>query len=258
MINSRNVDDIIKLLKKELNKTLSQDYEKNSEYRQLLIKSIHTCAIKFVQVARSVVEMLLDILGEEEPSASSTSSTASAVDVISFVKEVVEIFPDLRSELVSKLISTLHNVRSGSVVRGALWIIGEYSLDESEIKSSWAFIRSSLGEIPILSSEQRLLREADDSSDSTTNGSAEHSDSKSKPKVNSDGTYATETAFSVSQEAHDEVKSNRPPLRSLILNGSWFVASVLASTVTKLTLRALEISQNAAFKMLSVLRPCLL
>lgn len=65
MITSRNVDDVIKLLKKELNKTLTHDYEKNSEYRQLLIKSIHTCAVRFVQVARSVVEMLLDILSEE-------------------------------------------------------------------------------------------------------------------------------------------------------------------------------------------------
>lgn len=249
MITSRNVDDVIKLLKKELNKTLTHDYEKNSEYRQLLIKSIHTCAVRFVQVARSVVEMLLDILSEETPSTS-TSSTASAVDVISFVKEVVEIFPDLRAELVSKLINTLENVRSGSVFRGALWIIGEYSLTEDEIKAAWAFIRSSIGEVPILSSEQRLLREAEKPSEAQTNESSDSTENKvtSKPKVLSDGTYATETAFSASPEAHAEVKNNRPPLRSLILNGSWFVASVLASTLAKLILRALEVSKNEAFR----------
>lgn len=246
MVNSRNVDDVIKLLKKELNKTLTQDYEKNSEYRQLLIQSIHTCAIRFVEVAKSVVEMLLDIISDE-----STSSTSSAVDVISFVKEVVEIFPDLRADLVSKLLITLENVRSGSVYRGALWILGEYSLDEHEIKAAWGHIRKSLGEVPILSSEQKLLKEAEQGSEAQSNGTSDHAEhvkSSTKPKVLSDGTYATETVFSVSQQAHDDVKSSRPPLRSLILSGSWFLASVLASTITKLTLRILEISKNEAFK----------
>lgn len=243
MVTSRNVDDVIKLLKKELNKTLSQDYDKNSEYRQYLIQAIHTCAIRFVEVARSVVEMLLDLLGDE-----STSSTNSAVEVISFVKEVVEIFPDLRADLVAKLLHTLDNVRSGSVYRGALWVIGEYSYSEQEIKSVWAHIRKSLGEVPILSSEQRLLREADSSEETQANGTVEPEHKSSKPKVLSDGTYATETAFSVSQKAQDDVKSNRPPLRALILSGSWFLASVLAGTLAKLAIRALKVSKNEAFK----------
>lgn len=244
MVTNRNVEDVIKLLKKELNKTLTQDYEKNSSYRQLLIQSIHTCAVRFADVAKSVVELLLDLLSDED-----SASSSSAIDVINFVKEVVEIFPNMRGELVGKLIGALQNLRSASAYRSALWIVGEYSLEESEIKGAWGLIRQSLGEVPILASEKRLLDEAEQSSGAAlTNGASEEHHKTSKPKVLSDGTYATETIFSSSQKAHEEVKSNRPPLRSFILDGSWFLASVLASTITKLILRAFEATSNASFK----------
>lgn len=52
-------------------------------------------------------------------------NNASAVDVIAFVREVVEKFPDLRSGIVEKLLSTFGEIKSGKVFRGALWIVGE-------------------------------------------------------------------------------------------------------------------------------------
>jgi len=54
-------------------------------------------------------------------------NNASAVDVISFVKEVVERFPNLRRSIVERLVSTLSELRAGKVYRGVLWILGEYS-----------------------------------------------------------------------------------------------------------------------------------
>jgi len=72
------VDDVVGFLKKELSKTLDQDYELNMEYRQLLIQSIHSCAIKFSEVAASVVHVLMEFLGD--------SNNPSAVDVIAFVR----------------------------------------------------------------------------------------------------------------------------------------------------------------------------
>jgi coatomer subunit beta len=41
-------------------------------------------------------------------------------------REVVEKFPQLRSEITDKLISTFGEIKSGKVYRGALWIVGEY------------------------------------------------------------------------------------------------------------------------------------
>ena len=50
------------------------------EYRQLLIQSIHVCAVKFSEVAASVVHALMDFLGD--------SNNPSALDVVAFVRYV--------------------------------------------------------------------------------------------------------------------------------------------------------------------------
>ncbi|KIK20408.1 hypothetical protein PISMIDRAFT_105793, partial [Pisolithus microcarpus 441] len=51
-----------------------------SEYRQLLIQSIHVLAIWFSEVAASVVHALMDFLGD--------SNNPSALDVVAFVWSV--------------------------------------------------------------------------------------------------------------------------------------------------------------------------
>lgn len=242
MVTSKNVDDVIKLFKKELTRTLSQDYEKNVEYRQLLIQAIHTCALDFHEVAASVVDLLLDFIGD--------FNSSSASDVISFVKEVVEIFPDLRSSMVKRLLSTLKDVHSGSVYRGALWILGEYCLEEQDIQEAWVHIRKSLGEIPILSSERNNIQ-AENGHITTTQEELTEDDGHSKkstaPKILADGTYASESALtSIDAKAMEKLKNDRPPLRALILDGNYFLAAVLSSTLTKLVLRYSKISKNKA------------
>jgi len=68
--------------------------------------------------------------------------------------------------------------------------------------------------------------------------------------VLADGTYATESALtseSASAAKLEAVKAaQKPPLRSLILDGDFFLASVLSSTLTKLVMRHSEISSDAA------------
>jgi coatomer subunit beta len=247
MVSSKNVQEVVMLLKKELGKTVDEQYEKNAEYRQLLIQSIHQCAIKFSEIAASVVDVLMDFIAD--------FNASSAVDVISFVKEVVEKFPKLRSSIVERLVANLAEVRAGKVYRGSLWVIGEYSLQESDIRDAWKRIRSSLGEIPILSSEQRLLDEASDESPEPkepkeqVNGHAKSAPSGSR-KVLADGTYATESALTSNAAAKaklDAVKAaQKPPLRQLILDGDYYLATVLSSTLTKLVMRHSEISSDPA------------
>jgi|TARA_R110002003_G_scaffold30_3_gene1829 coatomer subunit beta len=246
MISSRNVEEVVLLLKKELMKTVDEQYEKNPEYRSLLISSIHSAAIKFPEVAASVVGSLMDFISD-------VSSNASAVDVISFVKEVVERFPDLRPSIIERLVSTLGEVRAGKVYRGVLWIIGEYSLEAKDIRDAWKGIRSSLGEIPILASEQRLLDDASEGKEGAeqVNG---HAKSSAAPtgsrKVLADGTYATESALTSSAAAKAKLEavknSQKPPLRQLVLDGDYYLATVLSSTLTKLVMRHSEISKDTA------------
>ncbi|KAK6511904.1 coatomer subunit beta [Arthrobotrys musiformis] len=240
MVSSRNVEDVVMLLKKELAKTVDQEYEKNAEYRQLLIHAIHNCAIRFSEVAANVVGLLMDFIGD--------FNNTSAVDVIAFVKEVVEKFPALRQNIVEKLLATLGEVRAGKVYRGALWIVGEYCVEPKDIREAWKRIRASLGEIPILSSEQKLLEAVPEEGEQTT--TAPKSAPTGSRKVLADGTYATESALtsdSATAAKLEAVKAaQKPPLRALILDGDFFLASVLSSTLTKLVMRHAEISKDTA------------
>jgi coatomer subunit beta len=245
MVSSKNVEEVVLLLKKELSKTVDQEYEKNSEYRQLLIHSIHQCAVKFSEVAASVVDLLMDFIGD--------FNNTSAVDVINFVKEVVEKFPALRPAISQRLVETLREVRAGKVYRGILWIIGEYSLDEKNIRDAWKGIRASLGEIPILASEQRLLDNMDNGDENKdqeqVNGHPQSTPAGSR-KVLADGTYATETALTSQSAATAKLEavkaSSKPPLRQLILDGDYYLATVLSATLTKLVMRHSEISSEDA------------
>ncbi|KAJ6022905.1 uncharacterized protein N7446_013258 [Penicillium canescens] len=243
MVSSKNVEEIIMLLKKELAKTVDEQYEQNSEYRQLLVQSIHSCAIKFSEIAASVVDLLMDFIAD--------FNNNSAVDVISFVKEVVEKFPDLRGSIVDRLVSTLSEVRAGKVYRGVLWVVGEYSLEEKDIREAWKRIRTSLGEIPILASEQRLLDEVpDDNALLLEHANGAKAAPTGSRKVLADGTYATESALTSQSAAAARLEAvkaaQKPPLRQLILDGDYYLATVLSSTLTKLVMRHSEVSQDTA------------
>ena len=179
-------------------------------------------------------------------------NNSSAVDVISFVKEVVEKFPDLRKSIVERLVSTLAEVRAGKVYRGVLWVVGEYSLEADDIRDAWKRIRASLGEIPILAAEQRLLEEDQDPENAPidqVNGNFKPAQSKG-PKVLADGTYAQETALTSQSAAAARLEAikaaRKPPLRQLILDGDYYLATVLSSTLTKLVMRHSEVSQDNA------------
>ncbi|ORZ22436.1 adaptin N terminal region-domain-containing protein [Absidia repens] len=234
MVSSRNVQEVVLVLKKELVKTHDQEYEKNTEYRQLLIQSIHTCAIQFSEVAANVVHVLMEFLGDV--------NNPSAVDVVAFVRQVVEKFPDLRASILNKLTETFADMKSSKVFRGALWILGEYCQNEKEINEAWDQIRHVLGEIPLLASEQRLLDQAEqEDNEQGKNEEIGNDHVPSSRRILPDGTYATESAYTEQPCATvrlDSVKSTvKPPLRALILNGDYYLGSVLATTLTKLALR---------------------
>ncbi|KAG8967330.1 coatomer subunit beta [Tulasnella sp. 419] len=239
LVTSRNVEEVVGTLKKQLQKTLEADFEKNPEYRQLLIQSIHICAIKFSEVAANVVHALMEFLGD--------SNNPSAVDVIAFVREVVEKFPNLRQSITAKLMQTFGDIKSGKVFRGALWIIGEYCSEPQDINEAVQAVRKVLGEIPILASEQRLLDAA--GGDEEKDKELAAAGSSGAPRVLADGTYATESAFTGAAAAAARLEAvkaaSKPPLRALILGGDFYTGAVLGSTLTKLVLRYSQLSKDA-------------
>ncbi|KAJ2385803.1 coatomer subunit beta, partial [Coemansia sp. RSA 2603] len=105
----RNVNDVVSMLKKELKKTVdNSDYDKSSEYRLLLIQTIHTCAGQFPEVAADVVDLFLSSIAE--------FGSSSASDAIVFVREVAEKFPALRTSIVAHLVSSFLEFKTGRVI----------------------------------------------------------------------------------------------------------------------------------------------
>lgn len=175
-----------------------------------MVQSIHTCAVRFSEVASNVVHVLMEFLGD--------SNNPSAVDVVSFVREVMEKLPDLRKSVLDRLLETFMDMKSGKVFRSALWIIGEYCQSIEEIDAAWEQIRQALGEIPILAAEQRLLDAAEEEEQAKNEEiKAVPSTTAAPRRVLPDGTYATESSYTVqtsSSAKMDAVKSvTKPPLR---------------------------------------------
>ncbi|KAL7752220.1 coatomer subunit beta [Sorochytrium milnesiophthora] len=239
MVSNKNVDEVTGYLKKELLKTQDGEFEKNAEYRQTLIQAIHTCAIRFPEVAASVVHVLMDFLSD--------TSNASAVDVIAFVREVIERFPALTESILNKLYECFLELRSGKVVRGALWIMGEYSADLTTMEESLRAIRKSIGDIPIMTaSEKQQQAEAQAAGDAKAEPSPKTPTSaQTQRRVLADGTYATESAFTSKASTKSDAKGQKLPLRALLLNGDYYTGAVLSTALTKLSLRYNEQCQEA-------------
>ncbi|ORY75426.1 adaptin N terminal region-domain-containing protein [Protomyces lactucae-debilis] len=236
MTSSRNVEEVVTMLKKELTKSMEQAYEKKDEYRQLLISAVHTCAIKFPKVASSVVYLLMDFISEV--------NVVTATDIINFIKEVVQKFPELRQSIIERLLLTLAELKAARVYRAALWVIGEYCDTEADIRAAWKQIRASIGEVPMLAAEQRLLDKQGAPEEASTDLVTGTS---SKPRVLADGTYATESAMTdAAKDARLEAvkASAKPPMRELLLEGEYFLGAVLSATLAKLVMRYAEISSD--------------
>ncbi|MFQ6644430.1 hypothetical protein Gotur_018464 [Gossypium turneri] len=236
LITPRNINEVVLLLKKEVVKTQTGELEKNGEYRQMLIQAIHSCAIKFPEVASTVVHLLMDFLGD--------SNVASAIDVVVFVREIIETNPKLRVSIITRLLDTFYQIRAARVCSCALWIIGEYCLSLSEVESAIATIKQCLGDLPFYSASEE--GEATDASKKTPQASSITISSR-RPAVLADGTYATqsaasETAFSPPTIVQGSLASGN--LRSLLLTGDFFLGAVVACTLTKLVLRLEEVQPS--------------
>ncbi|KAH9624537.1 hypothetical protein KSS87_017747 [Heliosperma pusillum] len=237
LITPRNVDEVVLMLKKEVVKTQSADLEKNGEYRQMLVQAIHTCAMKFPEVASTVVHVLMDFLGD--------TNVASAMDVVVFVREIIETNPKLRVSIITRLLDTFYQIRAARVCSCALWIIGEYCLSLSEVESGIATIKQCLGDLPFYTpSEEGEGQEAPKANMPASAGTV----SSRRPVVLADGTYATqsaalETAMSPPTLVQGSLAS-QGNLRSLLLSGDFFLGAVVACTLTKLVLRLEEVQPS--------------
>ncbi|XP_047315302.1 coatomer subunit beta-1-like [Impatiens glandulifera] len=243
LITTRNIDEVVLMLKKEVVKTQSGELEKNGEYRQMLVQAIHSCAIKFPEVASTVVHLLMDFLGD--------TNVASALDVIVFVREIIETNPKLRVSIITRLLDTFYQIRAARVCSCALWIIGEYCLSLSEVESGLSIIKQHLGELPFYTASEEGEGQDQHHHSKNVQQPALATVSSRRPAVLADGTYATqsaalETAMSPPTLVQGSLSSSMGNLRSLLLGGDFFLGAVVACTLTKLVLRLEEVQSSKA------------
>lgn len=226
VITSRNVQDVVNVLKREVQKTMSSDSEtKGSAYRNMLIRAIHGCAVRFPQVAESVVHTLMDFL-----------STDSGMQVIIFVRAIVEQYPALREPLLTKLLSSLDDVSSNQVLCVCLWILGEYTETVESITEAFETVTEQVGDPPFLL-DVKDKEEAEKAAAEASEGPK----IITKNVILSDGTYATQSIYSETPKA--TVHDNTPALRRMLIDGDVFLGEVLGSCLTKLILRGGELPE---------------
>lgn len=258
LVSVRNIDEVVTHLKREVVKTQDKTREKAGEYRHLLIKAIHACAVKFPEVANAVVHLLMEFLNQPD----------GAMDVILFVRAMCESYPELRESILQKLMISFSDISLAKVYRVGLWILGEYATlppedgteSDTSIFEAASTIFTAIGSLP-LATEAMLKAPTENpegSEDPAASGAA-YSKPVTKSVVLADGTYATETSYSApAAKAAGAEEENVPGLRRLLLNGDFFLGAAVASTLTKLCLRvsngdvAGATARNAAIKKLVV------
>ncbi|KAJ1944884.1 coatomer subunit beta, partial [Linderina pennispora] len=238
LTSRRNINEVVAVLKKELGKTAdNSDDDKSSEYRLLLIQTIHQCAGQFPEVAADVVDLFLDSIAE--------FGATSATDAIVFVREVAEKFPDLRQSIVQNLVHAFLDFKTGKVIRGALWILGEYAESADEIRDVWTKLREAIGELPLLAAEQRELDGLSNPDGAESTEPRPAAAPSASRRILPDGTYATESSLTAAAApSSSSLKfDSKPPLRAVLLHSDFFTGTVLASTLAKLVLRFSKLSQ---------------
>ncbi|EFA81222.1 coatomer protein complex beta subunit [Heterostelium album PN500] len=188
-ITPKNIEEIILVLKKEINKTQSKEFDKGLDYRHLLVKTIHSSSLKYPEVLGNVVPLLMEFLGD--------SYLPTAVDVVVFVREVAETYEHLRSSVVSKLIETLPLIKISKVYRVATWTIAEYTSSLQDVENAFSAIQLDLDEIL-------------------------------KPKPIDEEVTNDKPKKKVEQQS----------ISKLIVDGDWYLATCIASSLSKLYFKA--------------------
>ena len=219
LISSKNVDEVVLLLKKEIMKTQDAGVDKDGKYRQLLVHAIHQIAVRFPAVAQNVVPVLLEFLGSD-----------GGLEVILFIREIMKEYPHLQASVLEQLGVSTMSVRNPSVMRAILWIFGEYSLTRELIESNWAIMMEALGPLPLKPKAKKVQDDVP----------PESIDDQPRTTVTvlADGTYATQTNLAALPENDLDAEDDRNPLRTMITEGNFFLGACFCASLSKMLSRA--------------------
>ena len=104
LVSSRNIEEMVLVLKKEVTKTHNVvEHEDTGKYRQLLVRTLHSCCIKFPDIAATVIPVLIEFLSD--------SNELAATDVLVFIREAIHKFENLRPLIIEKLLESFTSIK---------------------------------------------------------------------------------------------------------------------------------------------------
>merc|ERR1719158_2755220 len=225
LVMPRNAREVVSLLKKEVIKTMAPDQlttEGNAEYRRLIIRALHFCTAKYQDYAESVMFLLMDFLTESD------ANTAS--EVVMFLRHLISQFEALRGPILKRLSETVAEIPQSRVIRGCLWLLGEYCEDPDLVENVIQNLLTALKPFPL--TLQLASSKFDDKKKKKTE---EKKEVKyfTRTIVLADGTYGTEEVL----EGEDQSGQKASPLRGVVVGGDGLLGSMLGVTISKLVLK---------------------
>ncbi|OAF71903.1 Beta-COP [Intoshia linei] len=222
LVSSRSISHIITFLKKEYIKIGSSDVSYNSKYKHLLVKTLHLSCLKYPEFANTVVSTLVEFLSDMNPDTS--------LEVLGFVRELMEKIPQIKSYLIKLLLDALPDMLSSNVHSTAIWIIGEFVSEKQVILKAVEVIKNCIGTIPIL---DEFIH--DDTLEPEILPKLPPKNVPTKNVISADGSYATQSAFTTSK--NDFKSKDVPVFRTYFINGDYEIVTNLCFAFIKMTLK---------------------
>lgn len=174
----------------------------------------------------------------------------ASLETIIFIREVIEVYPEHRQSILNQLFKLIDDIKNHLVMRVAIWIIGEYSISQSEIDQAFSSIQRNIGSLPIF------------------NEPTEEEQKKTAPEENQgpkvitktiilpDGSYGTETIVLDDPSAKNAAgvqSEDHIPLRKALKNAEDdFLASCIAISLTKMVVKCKKNLNIKKFNEMSV------
>lgn len=185
---------------------------------------------------QSMMSFLLSVLIE----FLSDRNELAALDILVFVREVLQKLSNLTDLIIQSLLDICPSIQSAKVLRSTLWLLAEYCTSIENIQSSMTVIRQSLGDLPIVEDEIRRA------SGEKVNDIDIPMTTSVKTLVTVDGTYATQSALTTGNQQQNSSSSSKTnkirqaSIRSFLMDGEFFLGSVLSISLCKLVFRYVQ------------------
>lgn len=244
LVTSRTINEMVIVLKKEVSKTNNaSEQDDMDKYRQLLVRGLHSLSVKFPDIASSIIPIVVEFLSD--------TNELAAYDVLTFIREIIFKFPNLKDLVLQKLLEIFPSIKSIKIMRGTLWILGEFCETVEDIQSLITIIRQLLGDLPIVDDEIKRAAGIETNEEADEQILKSNASNQVQTLVTADGTYATQSAFVMPANGTNSKKDdpeNRPTLRGFLLQGHFFIATALSRTLTKLALKYLKLKESEPVK----------